>query len=128
MNRIEQLSEVLTEWLSNVTTSVLPRISITPSSSIGKIMNGFFGINLESYNLFNELGFLAKPTINSFIKPYLDKYLAMIPEEKIKQSAMEIVGAMVKKAETSGYVNVFGIQIGKNAFEDLYSMIEENVE
>jgi hypothetical protein len=54
----------------------------------------------------------------------LVKYLSFIPEEKIKTTALEMVGAMVRQAESKGYVNLFGIQIGKNAFDDLYAMIE----
>lgn len=124
MSNIEKLSEILTEWLSNVASSVLPKISIAPTSSIGRVMNGFFGIDLASYSVWNELGFLAKPAINSFVQPMLVKYLSFMPEEKIKSTALEMVGAMVKQAEMKGYVNLFGIQIGKNAFDDLHMMIE----
>lgn len=124
MSNIEKLSEILTEWLSNVASSVLPKVSIAPTSSIGRVMNGFFGIDLGSYNIWNELGFLAKPAINSFVQPMLVKYLSFIPEDKIKSTALEMVGAMVKQAESKGYVNLFGIQIGKNAFDDLHMMIE----
>ena len=124
MSNIEKLSEILTEWLSNVASSVLPKVSIAPTSSIGRVMNGFFGIDLGSYNVWNELGFLAKPAINSFVQPMLMKYLSFMPEEKIKSTALEMVGAMVKQAEMKGYVNLFGIQIGKNAFDDLHMMIE----
>lgn len=124
MSNIEKLSEILTEWLSNVASSVLPKISIAPTSSIGRVMNGFFGIDLASYSVWNELGFLAKPAINSFVQPMLVKYLSFMPEDKIKSTALEMVGAMVKQAEMKGYVNLFGIQIGKNAFDDLHMMIE----
>jgi hypothetical protein len=124
MSNIEKLSEILTEWLSNVASSVLPKLSIAPTSSIGRVMNGFFGIDLASYSVWNELGFLAKPAINSFVQPMLVKYLSFMPEEKIKSTALEMVGAMVKQAEMKGYVNLFGIQIGKNAFDDLHMMIE----
>lgn len=124
MSNIEKLSEILTEWLSNVASSVLPKVSIAPTSSIGRVMNGFFGIDLASYSVWNELGFLAKPAINSFVQPMLVKYLSFMPEEKIKSTALEMVGAMVKQAEMKGYVNLFGIQIGKNAFDDLHMMIE----
>lgn len=124
MTNIEKLSEILTEWLSNVASSVLPKVSIAPTSSIGRVMNGFFGIDLASYSVWNELGFLAKPAINSFVQPMLVKYLSFMPEDKIKSTALEMVGAMVKQAEMKGYVNLFGIQIGKNAFDDLHMMIE----
>jgi hypothetical protein len=124
MGNLEKLSTVLTEWLSIVASSVLPKVSITPTSGIGRVMNGFFGVDLSTYSIWNELGFLAKPAINSFVQPMLIKYLSFMPEEKIKSTALEMVGAMVRQAETKGYVNLFGIQIGKNAFDDLYAMIE----
>jgi hypothetical protein len=124
MGNLEKLSAVLTEWLSIVASSVLPKVSITPTSGIGRVMNGFFGVDLSTYSIWNELGFLAKPAINSFVQPMLIKYLSFMPEEKIKSTALEMVGAMVRQAETKGYVNLFGIQIGKNAFDDLYAMIE----
>jgi hypothetical protein len=124
MGNLEKLSAVLTEWLSIVASSVLPKVSITPTSGIGRVMNGFFGVDLSTYSIWNELGFLAKPAINSFVQPMLIKYLSFMPEEKIKSTALEMVGAMVKQAESKGYVNLFGIQIGKNAFDDLYAMIE----
>jgi hypothetical protein len=124
MGNLEKLSAVLTEWLSIVASSVLPKVSIAPTSGIGRVMNGFFGVDLSSYNVWNELGFLAKPTINSLVQPMLVKYLSFIPEEKIKTTVLEMVGAMVRQAESKGYVNLFGIQIGKNAFDDLYAMIE----
>ena len=124
MGNLEKLSEILTEWLSIVASSVLPKVSITPTSGIGRVMNGFFGVDLSTYSIWNELGFLAKPAINSFVQPMLVKYLSFMPEEKIKSTALEMVGAMVRQAEAKGYVNLFGIQIGKNAFDDLYAMIE----
>jgi hypothetical protein len=124
MGNLEKLSAVLTEWLSIVASSVLPKVSITPTSGIGRVMNGFFGVDLSTYSIWIELGFLAKPAINSFVQPMLIKYLSFMPEEKIKSTALEMVGAMVRQAETKGYVNLFGIQIGKNAFDDLYAMIE----
>lgn len=124
MTKIESLSAVLSEWVGNIAASVLPKVTISPMSGIGKMMNGFFGIDLASYNVWKELGFLAKPAINSFVTPLVGKYLAFMPEDKIKGAALEMSKAMVEQAEKNGYVNLFGIQLGKNAFEDLHSMIE----
>lgn len=128
MNKLEQLSGILTEWLSIVVSSILPKVTISPTSSIGRMMNGFFGIDLSTYNVWQELGFLTKPTINTFVNPLLMKYLSFMPEDKIKCAALEMVSAMVKQAEEKGHVNLFGIQIGKNAFDDLHMMIKENME
>jgi hypothetical protein len=75
------------------------------------MMSGFFGINPLQYNVWNELGFLLNPTIQSFVEPTLRKYLAMIPDEQVKDVAMSYADAMLKQAQEKGYVNVFGIQL-----------------
>jgi hypothetical protein len=124
MNNIDKLSNIIAEWLSNIVASVLPKVSIPPTSGIGKVMNGLLGIDLTTYNVWNELGFLATPIINAFSKPMLQQYLSLIPEEQIKEVALNMAKAMVEQAERNGYVNIFGVQVGKNAFDDLHRMIE----
>lgn len=124
MNNIDKLSNIISEWLSNIVASVLPKVSISPTSGIGKVMNGLLGIDLSTYNVWNELGFLATPVINAFSKPMLQQYLSLIPEEQIKEVALNMVNAMVEQANAKGYVNIFGVQVGKNAFDDLHRMIE----
>ena len=121
---IQQLSKVLAEWLSKVIASVLPSIKIQPTSGIGKVMSGFFGIDLTTYNVWNELGFLATPILNNLTEPMLQQYLAFIPQENIKTTATDMVKAMIAEADRKGHVNLFGVEIGKNAFEDLLRMIE----
>ena len=125
MNNIEKISNIIAEWLSNIMASVLPKVSISPTSGIGKLMNGLLGIDLTTYNVWNELGFLATPVINAFSKPMLQQYLSLIPEDQIKDTALELVNAMIEQANVKGYVNVFGVEIGRNAFEDLKRMIEQ---
>ena len=115
---------MLAEWLSNVMASVLPKVSIPPTSGIGKVMNGLLGIDLTTYNVWNELGFLATPILNNLTEPMLQQYLAFIPEDSIKTTATDMVKAMIAEAERKGHVNLFGIEIGRNAFEDLLRMIE----
>jgi hypothetical protein len=124
MNNIDKLSNIISEWLSNIMASVLPKVSISPTSGIGKVMNGLLGIDLSTYNVWNELGFLATPVINAFSKPMLQQYLALISDEQIKDVALNMAKAMVEQAERNGYVNIFGVQVGKNAFDDLHRMIE----
>jgi hypothetical protein len=87
-------------------------------------MSGVFNIDLTSYNVWNELGFLATPVINAFSKPMLQQYLSLIPEEQIKEVALNMVNAMVEQANAKGYVNIFGVEVGRNAFEDLKRMVE----
>jgi hypothetical protein len=124
MNNIDKLSNIIAEWLSNIVASVLPKVSIPPTSGIGKFMSGVFNIDLTSYNVWNELGFLATPVINAFSKPMLQQYLSLIPEEQIKEVALNMVNAMVEQANAKGYVNIFGVEVGRNAFEDLKRMVE----
>lgn len=124
MNKINKLSEILAEWLNNIVASALPHVAISPASGIGKLMNGFFGIDLSTYNVWNELGFLAKPVVSRFTKPMLQQYLSLLPEDQIKDTALELVNVMIEQANVKGYVNVFGVEIGRNAFEDLKRMVE----
>jgi hypothetical protein len=123
MNNTDKLVEAITEWLENVAVSALPQISIPPTSSIGRMMSGFFGINPAKYNVWNELGFLLNPTIQSFVEPKLKQYLSAIPEDKIKDMAMSYADALLEQATAKGSVNVFGIELGKNAFEGLKNIL-----
>ncbi|MBO7180636.1 MAG: hypothetical protein J6V51_03775 [Bacteroidales bacterium] len=125
--KIEGITIGISEWLENVIASALPKVSISPNGTIGKVMNGFFGIDLSTYNVWKELGFLAQPMIQNFVSPALSKYLAMIPEEKLEEAVMSLVDAMIDQAEKNGYVNVFGIQLGKNAFQGLKDILEKKV-
>jgi hypothetical protein len=124
MNNIDKLSNIIAEWLSNIVASVLPKVSIPPTSGIGKFMSGVFNIDLTSYNVWNELGFLATPVINAFSKPMLQQYLSLIPDEQIKDVALNMVNAMVEQANMKGHINIFGVEVGRNAFEDLKRMVE----
>jgi hypothetical protein len=121
---IQQLSKVLAEWLSRVMASVLPKVTIQSTSGIGKVMNGLLGIDLSTYNVWNELGFLSTPIFNNLTEPMLQQYLAFIPQENIKTTATDMVKAMIAEAERKGHVNLFGVEIGRNAFDDLLRMLE----
>lgn len=125
--KTENITIGISEWLENVIASALPKVTINPSGTIGKMMNGFFGIDLSSYNVWKELGFLAQPMIQNFVAPAIGKYLAMIPEEKLEEAVMSLVDAMIAQAEKNGYVNVFGIQLGKNAFQGLKDILNEKI-
>lgn len=125
--KTENITIGISEWLENVIASALPKVSINPNGTIGKMMNGFFGIDLSTYNVWKELGFLAQPMIQNFVAPAIGKYLAMIPEDKLEEAVMSLVDAMIAQAEKNGYVNVFGIQLGKNAFQGLKDILEKKV-
>lgn len=124
---IKSITTGISEWLENVIASALPKVSISPNGTIGKMMNGFFGIDLATYNVWKELGFLAQPMLQNFVAPTIEKYLSMIPEDQREQAIMSLVDAMIQQAEKNGYVNVFGIQLGKNAFQGLKDILNEKI-
>lgn len=125
MTNADILVSAVTEWLGKVAVSVLPKIHIPPTSSIGRMMSGFFGINPTQYNVWNELGFLLTPTLQSFVEPKLRQMMSAIPDENIKDMAMIYADALIQQAETKGSVNVFGIEIGRNAFDGLKGILEQ---
>lgn len=127
MTNIEKLIDALSEWGMNVVASILPNIQIPPTSTIGRVMSGFFGLDVANYNIYNELGFLLKPTMKSVIKPILAKYLEAFDDNAIKEIATEYAEAMHQQAIDKGYVNLFGIQIGANAFADLKEIINSKM-
>lgn len=122
MASIDKLSEALTEWGMNVAKSVLPNVQIPPQSGIGGFM-AMLGVDTRTYNIYDELGFLLKPTMRRFIQPTLTKYLGGMTDAEVKEVALEYVEAMREKANESGYVNLFGVQVGANAFDGLRDII-----
>lgn len=124
MASIEKLGEALTEWGMNVAKSVLPNVKIPPQSGIGGFMQ-ILGIDPMSYNIYNELGFLLKPTMRRFIQPTLTKYLGGMTDAEVEEVAMEYVEALREKAGERGYVNLFGIQVGVNAFDGLKDILTD---
>lgn len=122
MSSIDKLSEALSEWGMNVAKSVLPNVKIPPQSGIGGFM-AMLGVDVGSYNIYNELGFLLKPTMRRFIQPTLTKYLGGMSDAEVEETALEYAEAMREKANERGYVNLFGIQVGANAFDGLKDIL-----
>lgn len=123
MANIEILSGVLAEWLGNVASSVLPQVQIPQTSTIGRMMNGFFGIDLSTYNIYKELGFLVAPTIQNLVTPMMHKYLSAFPDEDIPAMAKQYAELFAKQASEQGSVNLFGIQLGPATFERLKELL-----
>lgn len=122
MSSIDKLSEALSEWGMNVAKSVLPNVKIPPQSGIGGFMQ-MLGVDVSTYNIYNELGFLLKPTMRRFIQPTLTKYLNGMSDAGVEEMAMEYAEAMREKANEKGYVNLFGVQVGANAFDGLKDIL-----
>lgn len=122
MASIDKLSEALTEWGMNVAKSVLPNVQIPPQSGIGSFMQ-MLGVDIRTYSIYDELGFLLKPTMRRFIQPTLAKYLGGMTDAEVEEMVMEYVEAMREKANEKGYINLFGIQVGANAFDGLKEIL-----
>ena len=125
MTNAEILSKALSEWGFNVVKSILPKMNIPPQSAVGKFMYGILGINPASYNVWNELGFLAEPMIQSVVSPMVTKYVASIPDDQVKDVAYKFVDAFIGQAKEKGSVNVFGLQLGENAFTGLKDIMDK---
>lgn len=118
----------MSEWGFNVAKSVLPKINIPTESAIGKFMYGILGVNPASYNVWNELGFLAEPMIQSLVSPMVGRLMRGIPEDQVKDIAMKFADAFVKQAREKGSVNLFGLEMGENAFADLRAILASKFE
>lgn len=128
MNNIDKVSAALSEWLFNVAKSVLPKFSIPNESAIGKFMYGILGISPGSYNIWNELGFLAEPLIQTMVTPLLQSRLSGIPDEQVKEMALKFADAFIEQAKNKKHVNLFGIELGENAFKGLKDILTEKFE
>lgn len=128
MTSIDKVSVAVSEWGFNVAKSVLPKINIPTESAIGKFMYGILGVNPASYNVWNELGFLAEPMIQSLVSPMVGRLLKGIPEEQVKDIAMKFADAFVKQAREKGSVNLFGLEMGEDAFSDLRAILTSKFE
>jgi hypothetical protein len=123
MTNIDKVSVALSEWVFNVAKSVLPRVGIPAESAVGKFMYGILGVNPASYNVWNELGFLAEPMIQTMVTPMVGRYLQGIPDEQVQDVVMKFADAFVKQAQEKGSVNLFGLEMGENAFTDLKAIL-----
>lgn len=123
MTNIDKVGVALSEWAFNVAKSVLPKINIPTESAIGKFMYGILGVNPASYNVWNELGFLAEPMIQTIVTPMVGKYMQGIPDEQVKDIAIKFADAFITQAQQKGSVNLFGLEMGTNAFTDLKAIL-----
>lgn len=128
MTNIDKVSLAVSEWAFKVVKSFLPNVGIPAESAVGKFMYGILGINPATYNVWNELGFLAEPMIQTMVTPMIGKYLSGIPEDQVKDIAMKFADAFVKQAQEKGSINIFGIEIGQNAFVDLKNILNKKFE
>ena len=123
MSNIDKVTAALSECLFNVAASVLPKFKIPIESAIGKFMYGILGVNPANYNIWKELGFLAEPTIQVMINPLVSRFLGAVPDDQIREIAEKYIDAFISQAQEKGSVNMFGIELGANAFEGLKDIL-----
>jgi hypothetical protein len=123
MTITDKVSKALGAWGFDVAKSVLPSFRIPQGSAIGNMMQGFLGINPASYNVWDELGFLAEPLIQSFASPMVNRLLAGMSEEQAQDVVDKFLDAFIKQAKEKGEVNVFGIALEAKDFESLKEML-----
>lgn len=123
MTITDKVSKALGAWGFDVAKAVLPSFRIPQGSAIGNMMQGFLGINPASYNVWDELGFLAEPLIQSFASPMVNRLLAGMSEEQAQDVVDKFLDAFIKQAKEKGEVNVFGIALEAKDFESLKGML-----
>lgn len=127
MTNIDKISNALGEWGFKVASSVLPKVNIPMESAVGKFMYGILGVDPRTYNIWGELGFLAEPMLQAYISPLVGKFLSGMSDAQVEDVAYKFVDSFIGRAEEKGYVNIFGIHLGKDAFEDLKVILEKHV-
>jgi hypothetical protein len=123
MTNIDKVSLAVSEWAFNVAKAFLPQMKIPVGGKLGGFMQ-ILGQDPASYNIWNELGFLAEPLIQSAVSPAMSKMLSGMPEEQIPDITMKFVDSFIKRAEEKGSVNVFGLELGQSSFVRLKEILE----
>ena len=98
MTNLDKISAALSEWLFNVAKSALPQVRIPANSSVGHLM-GLLGADPATYNVWNELGFLAEPLIKTTITPMLNRALQSFPDEQLPELAQSYADAFLARAQ-----------------------------
>lgn len=126
MTNVDKISVAMSEWAFKVMGSILPQVQIPVGGKLGGFMQ-ILGINPATYNIWNELGFLAEPVIQTLVTPAVGRMLQGIPDEQVEELAMKYVDAFIKQAKEKGSVNLFGIALDENDLTDLRSMMSERL-
>ena len=124
MTNIDKISMVVSEWSFKVVKSILPQVQIPIGGKLGGFMQ-ILGVNPATYNIWNELGFLAEPVIQTLVTPAVGRMLQGIPDEQIQELALKYVDAFIEQTKKNGSVNLFGIALDESDLTDLRSMLVE---
>ena len=125
MTNIDKVSAAISEWAFNIAKSVLPQLSIPVGGKLGGFMQ-ILGVDPITYNIWNELGFLAEPLIQSVVTPAVHKMMDGIPDEQVPELADKFIDSFIKRAEEKD-VNLFGIELGKASFERLREIMNNKM-
>ena len=123
MTNIDKVTLAVSEWGFNVAKVFLPQFKIPVGGKLGGLMQ-LIGADPATYNIWNELGFLAEPLIQTAVTPAIRSMLGGIPDEQVPDVAMKFVDSFIKKAQDTGSVNLFGIELGQGTFEKLTEILE----
>ena len=63
-----------------------------------------------------------------FVTPAVNKMLAGFPDEQIPDLAMKFADSFLEQAQKKGSIDLFGIELGANAFEGLKTILTEKLE
>lgn len=118
MTNLDVFTLALGNWVKPIVMdAIMPKISLPPVvDSIKNTVAGFLGINLDSYDLKEELSFLAEPCINYLLEPNIKKYMGHLPDEKIPEMVNSFIDSFIKQAKTKGHVSIFGMEFEEMAF------------
>ena len=127
MTNIDKVSLAASEWAFYVAKAFLPQFSIPIGGKLGGFMQ-ILGQDPAKYNIWNELGFLAEPLIQSMVSPMVSKMLSGMPDEQIPDLAMKFADSFIQRAEEKGSVNLFGVELGQSSFERLKEILASKFE
>ena len=127
MTNLDKVSVALSEWSFNVVKAFLPQFKIPVGGKLGGLMQ-ILGQDPATYSIWNELGFLAEPLIQTTVTPAVHKMLGEIPDEQIPEIANKFVDSFMARAEEMGSVNLFGLELGKPSFERLKEIMASKFE
>ena len=124
MTNIDKVSVAISEWAFKVAKSILPQVQIPIGGKLGGLMQ-ILGVNPATYNIWNELGFMAEPVIQTLVTPAVGRMLQGIPDEQVQELAFKYVDAFIEQTKKNGSVNLFGVALDENDMKDLRTMLEE---
>ena len=127
MTNIDKVSLAVSEWAFNVAKAFLPEFKIPVGGKLGGLMQ-LIGADPASYNVWNELGFLAEPLIQTAVTPAINRMLSGFPDEQVPELAMKFVDSFITRANEKGTVNLFGIELTASTFERLKEILARKFE